>query len=138
MITFRTAYYPTQDADMEKLDNAPMEYNEALEVEYDPSRALSLQDSNTEESYGLQQTNGNGANVATGVVVGAAAGATVFGASNASASRDDGVDDFSHQAGMSQQTGGSQQDIHEFHPGSFGDANWLDDIDASAPVAPQY
>jgi hypothetical protein len=74
MITFRTAYYPTQDADMEKLDNAPMEYNEALEVEYDPSRALSLQDSDTEESYyELEQTNGDGANMATGVVAGAAA-----------------------------------------------------------------
>jgi hypothetical protein len=40
---------------------------------------------------------------------------------------------------MSQQMGDSQHHNHESHPGSFGDANWLDDVKASAPdVAPQY
>lgn len=55
MITFRTAYLPSEDADLDKFDEEETltECNTPPEVEYDPSKALSLDDSNVEEPHGF-------------------------------------------------------------------------------------
>ena len=139
MITFRTAYLPTQDAD--KSDSVPMEYNEAYEVEYNPSTALSPKDD--AEDYGLEQADGNGgANVATGVAVGGPVGAEVAGAAVASSSMNDSmVDDLSQQTGGSQQADdslqmdASKQDAQN-NPSMFDDESWLNH--PSEPVGAQY
>lgn len=137
MITFRTAYLPTQDADAEKLQMAPMDYNE--EVEYNPSEALTPQgdDGNVEEAYGLEQAQDNtGANVATGVAVGAAAAAGTAAVVGSSMQNDDRVEDENPQASVSQDTSDFHQSIQQDHPRSFDDDDWLDDT--SSPVGAQY
>lgn len=137
MITFRTAYLPTQDADAEKLQMAPMDYNE--EVEYNPSEALTPQDDdgNVEEAYGLEQADDTGANVATGVAVGAAAAAGTAAVVGSSMQKDDDdrVEDMNQQASVSQDTSDFHQSIQQEHPRSFDDDNWLED---TSPVGAQY
>jgi hypothetical protein len=137
MITFRSAYLPTEDADDDKFQSmAPMDYTEAYEVEYDPSKALSVEDGGAEESYGLE----TGANVATGVAVGAAAtGAAVAGVAAATSSmqHDDPPGDYGNpQEDGSQQVDDNQESIQQSHPASFDNSNWLDDD--TAPVGAQY
>lgn len=137
MITFRTAYFPTEIVEEDKLGMTPMDYNEAYEVEYDPAKALPLEDG-AEEKYGLEKSNVS--NVVTGISVGAATGAAV--AASGSSGRDDDVaDDYSQQQASVQMDGSpqasvNQQSIQLGHPSSFDDANWLDD--GSSPVASQY
>ena len=143
MITFRSAYLPVEDADLYKLggdEETPMEYNEALEVEYDPSKALSLKESNAEESYGLDEhaptADDTEANVVTGIVVGAAAGVAVAGAASCGSSSVQGGDTNQPVDGSIEQGDSSQQSLPQQNdPISFDDQTWLED---PAPVGAQY
>lgn len=135
MITFRSAYLPTQDADDDKFQAmGPMDYTAPYEVEYDPAKALPLEDGGAEESYGLEQAGNGGANAATGVAVGAAAtGAAVAGVAVATSSMHD---ESNPQEDGSQQVDGNQESIQQSHPASFDNANWLDDD--TVPIGAQY
>jgi hypothetical protein len=132
MITFRTAYMPTEDADTYKFhkEETPMEYNEAMEVEYNPDRALSLKESNdVEESYGFAEQAGGdaGANVATGVAVGAASGVGAGAAAYGSSSFHE--DNVSQSAdGSIQEADSSQSPQQPQNDASFFDTrDWLGD-----------
>lgn len=138
MIMFRTAYFPTQDADLDKqFEVAPLAYQEEYEVEYDPSAALAAKDS--AEDYGLEgQPDGSAGALATGVAVGAAAGAAAAGASISSLSmNDDTLGSFNQQASGSQQADGHQQET-ETGFNTFDDSSWLDQPGEPEPVGSQY
>jgi hypothetical protein len=134
MITFRTAYMPVEDADLYKLneEEGPLG-SEAVEVEYNPSKALPFNESNSEKSYGIDDhastVDDTGATVVTAGV--AAATAASYGSSSVQGEGRNQPFDGSVQRGDSSQQSLPQQD----DPSMYDDQTWLE---APVPVGAQY
>jgi hypothetical protein len=134
MITFRTAYMPVEDADLYKLngEEGPLG-SEAVEVEYNPSKALPFNESNAEESYGFDDhattVDDTGATVVTAGV--AAAGAASYDSSSVQGEDRSQPFDGSVQQGDSSQQSLPQQD----DPSLYDDQTWLE---TPVPVGAQY